>query len=276
MATGAFVLPDLEQMLHDYADAAQLLHAGSSEEQRQTQGTRLAVDLIPGCSWAGLLQRRRRGMAGVAATHEVARAADNYCADHRTGPGIDVLNGQPSVISARLATETRWASWTQYAHESLGIQAVLSVPLLGMSRSFGALTLYFAEPIVDDQDAMFARATSFATHFTLALGCGLMIEHQAAALENRTVIGQAQGILMVGSRLTADTAFAYLQRLSQHSNRKLRDIAAEVVGQRGPIHPVPEPTPDQTSAHLDGNTVHSGGGAALPETAVAAADPTGG
>lgn len=208
------MLPDLERMLHDYADAAQLLHAGSSEE-------------------------------GVAATHEVASWPST---SSRAAAGRGCCN---VVVAAWPASPppTRWPARRTTSAQNIG----QDVPLLGMSRSFGALTLYFAEPIVDEQDAMLARATSFATHFTLALGCGPM----------------------VGSRLTADTAFAYLQRLSQHSNRKLRDIAAAVVSQRGPIHPVPEPTPDQTSEPLDGNTVHSGGGAALPETAIAAADPTG-
>jgi GAF domain-containing protein len=57
------------------------------------------------------------------------------------------------------------------------------------------------------------------------------------ALASRTVIGQAQGILMLRQGIDADRSFDFLRRASQRTNRKLRDIAAEVVanvGQPGP------------------------------------------
>ena len=49
------------------------------------------------------------------------------------------------------------------------------------------------------------------------------------ALETRTTIGQAVGILMAHRSLTVDGAFAHLVELSSHSNTKLRDVAAAVV-----------------------------------------------
>ena len=49
------------------------------------------------------------------------------------------------------------------------------------------------------------------------------------ALETRTTIGQAVGIVMTERSLSADGAFAHLVELSSHSNRKLRDVAAAIV-----------------------------------------------
>lgn len=49
------------------------------------------------------------------------------------------------------------------------------------------------------------------------------------AVVSRTVIGQAQGILMERHKITADQAFDRLKDGSQHLNRKLRDIAATLV-----------------------------------------------
>lgn len=49
------------------------------------------------------------------------------------------------------------------------------------------------------------------------------------ALQSRELIGQAQGILMERERITADQAFDVLRRASQHLNRKLRDVAENVV-----------------------------------------------
>jgi AmiR/NasT family two-component response regulator len=50
-----------------------------------------------------------------------------------------------------------------------------------------------------------------------------------AALATREVIGQAQGILMERERVTASQAFDILRRASQHLNRKLRDVAQDLV-----------------------------------------------
>ena len=49
------------------------------------------------------------------------------------------------------------------------------------------------------------------------------------AIQSRDLIGQAKGILMATSSLTADAAFALLVSASQRSNRKVRCIAEEVV-----------------------------------------------
>jgi AmiR/NasT family two-component response regulator len=48
-------------------------------------------------------------------------------------------------------------------------------------------------------------------------------------MENRAVIEQAKGIIMGQRRCTPDQAFAVLTKLSQDSNRKLRDVASALV-----------------------------------------------
>jgi hypothetical protein len=59
-------------------------------------------------------------------------------------------------------------------------------------------------------------------------GAAAEIETLKAALVTRDVIGQAKGILMVTLRCSAEKAFALLTKQSQHENRKLHDIAAEI------------------------------------------------
>ncbi|MGR6963522.1 ANTAR domain-containing protein [Geodermatophilus sp. URMC 61] len=55
------------------------------------------------------------------------------------------------------------------------------------------------------------------------------------ALESRAVIDQAKGILMGRHGISGDAAFDLLAKQSQLANRKLRDIAADLVDevQRG-------------------------------------------
>ncbi len=59
-------------------------------------------------------------------------------------------------------------------------------------------------------------------------------QHLTAALDNRTVIGQATGMLMERFGLTAERAFDVLRRMSSEHQRKLRDVAAAVVTGRQP------------------------------------------
>ena len=49
------------------------------------------------------------------------------------------------------------------------------------------------------------------------------------ALESRTVIGQATGMLMVQLGLSAEQAFAHLMERSSHTNVKVRVIATSMV-----------------------------------------------
>jgi AmiR/NasT family two-component response regulator len=53
--------------------------------------------------------------------------------------------------------------------------------------------------------------------------------HLQKAMQNRAVIEQAKGIIMGERRCTPDQAFAVLTKLSQDTNRKLRDVATDLV-----------------------------------------------
>jgi hypothetical protein len=50
-------------------------------------------------------------------------------------------------------------------------------------------------------------------------------EHLRTAITTRTVIGQAQGVLMDLLKITADEAFGILSRASSDTNVKLRSVA---------------------------------------------------
>jgi AmiR/NasT family two-component response regulator len=56
-----------------------------------------------------------------------------------------------------------------------------------------------------------------------------MADNLQLALEFRAVIDQAKGILMERHKLTADQAFQLLARRSMTTNRKLRDVADQLV-----------------------------------------------
>ena len=57
------------------------------------------------------------------------------------------------------------------------------------------------------------------------------IEGLSTAVERRTVLGQATGLLMAAHSLSADQAWYVLTTYSQTTNRKVYEIAVDVVRQ---------------------------------------------
>jgi hypothetical protein len=57
----------------------------------------------------------------------------------------------------------------------------------------------------------------------------LLVEQLNTALENRQVIGQAQGLLMRHLGCDSERGFHLLKTASQNTNTKLRDVAAALV-----------------------------------------------
>lgn len=74
-------------------------------------------------------------------------------------------------------------------------------------------------------DAAEARRRAVDDYDAASVSASQEIRQLRAALEHRTVIGQAEGMLMQRYAIDADAAFAVLVRLSQAANVKLHTIA---------------------------------------------------
>jgi AmiR/NasT family two-component response regulator len=88
---------------------------------------------------------------------------------------------------------------------------------------------------VFDDDAI-TIAQTFAGFAAVGLANAHLYETQATlaghlqkAMESRAVIEQAKGIIMADRRCTPDQAFTVLAKLSQDTNRRLRDVAIALV-----------------------------------------------
>jgi hypothetical protein len=65
-----------------------------------------------------------------------------------------------------------------------------------------------------------------------------LITELRTAVEHRTVIGIALGMVMAHRGLSRDDAFVYLQGLSSRQERKLYDIARDIAQGRQSVEPV--------------------------------------
>ena len=68
-----------------------------------------------------------------------------------------------------------------------------------------------------------------AAHGAVALAGAQKQDHLRLTAHSRDIIGQAKGMLMQRHKIDANRAFAVVLPISQDSNRKLRDVAGELV-----------------------------------------------
>jgi GAF domain-containing protein len=169
-----------------------------------------------------------------AGTSEDVDRAHQLQSELDEGPCLDAVRGGDALYLVNdIAGDPRWPRWGPAALE-LGYRSTIGAALETASRRIGSLNLYSRRPgTFDDDDVQVASL--LAAHATVALAAASTNEQLRAAVESRTTIGQAQGILMRAYDLDERAAFAYLARLSQDQNIKLSKIAEQVIAERDRI-----------------------------------------
>jgi len=216
-----------------FAATARALRHEPDELQTLERAVQVAVEVVAGCDDAGitLVQRRRRTLETAAATSEVAASSDRLQLEVGEGPCLDVLHSQGMVSCPDLLTERRWPLWAPRAAADLKVRSMMSFQLFTTSQSFGALNLYAYQ--VDAFDAHDeAAGLALAAHVAVALAASRDIDTQGQAIVTRTIIGQAEGLLMERFGLSAQQAFTFLKRVSQDTNTKLADVASTIMDTR--------------------------------------------
>ena len=172
-------------------------------------------------------------METLRASTVTAVEADEAQYTARSGPCVEAME----TGERRNAIIRDHPEWAAFAAASIdrGFESILSMPLTVRGSTVGALNLYSNQRAAYPDDdvqaaALFAQQTSIvlANAATLATSATLNQQLQEALL-SRDVIGMAKGILVAREGMSPDKAFDALRRLSQHTNRKLREIAVEVV-----------------------------------------------
>jgi GAF domain-containing protein len=219
-----------------FARAARELHAAPNEAELLQLAVNLAGKIINGSDHAGISVVQGREISTPVASDDVARRGDALQYQLDEGPSLDTVRWQETVISPNLREEARWPEWTPRAMSVLGIKAMMSLWLYTSTssygaHSYGALNLY-SDSIDPFGPNEYAIADALAAQISVALAAQREIRGRGVAMTSRTIIGQAEGILMERLGIDADQAFAYLRHTSQTENRKLIMICSEIVETR--------------------------------------------
>jgi GAF domain-containing protein len=193
----------------------------------------LAVDLIDGCDAAGvtLVHRGQRLDTPAYTSNEVLRG-DQLQYELQEGPCMDAVWDHEIVISPDLKNESRWPTWAPTVVTELGARSMMCIQLFADDTSLGALNMYATTVDAFSGDDTRHEGLALAAHIAVALAAAQKIEQLHLGMDRRTIIGQAQGILMERFDITADRAFTVLQRVSSTSNTKLHQVAVDLVTSR--------------------------------------------
>lgn len=180
-------------------------------------------------------------------TDPTAPEIDQAQYDAGTGPCLDAFREGTVMVIEDTRLDDRWPEFGRAA-AAHGILSTLSVPLVAWGRGIGALNLYATE-LAAFTDADERAASAFAQQAAIALANARayweahdLSENLTEAMRSRAVIEQAKGIIMATSGVDADAAFQVLRQASQRTNRKLRDLAADIVRRAGEARD-PRPPP---------------------------------
>jgi GAF domain-containing protein len=220
--------------VHAFAELGRIKLSETDLDGVLQQVATLAKRTIAGVEEASVTLIRGKNAHTAAFTGELALSMDERQYEQGAGPCMEAAGATATVSVADLAEEKRWPHYIPAALDA-GVRSSLSVGLPVHESVAGALNLYATEPHVFDDEAT-AVAGTFSGYAAVALANAHLYDstatlagHMRAAMENRAVIEQAKGLIMAGRRCSSDEAFAILSKLSQDTNRKLRDVAAALV-----------------------------------------------
>ena len=195
---------------------------------------KITKDAVPGADEvSNTLVRDDKGWT-AAYTGRLALDADELQYERGYGPCMDAGRTGTVLLIDDTRVETRWPDYTAHV-AARGVLSSLSVPLPIQTDVIGALNIYSREPSAFSPEAV-EIAEELAGHVAVAVGNAIavteattLVEQMRRAMDSRSIIDQAMGVIMAQNRCDADAAFAILTRASQNRNIKLREIARSAV-----------------------------------------------
>ncbi|WIG16003.1 GAF and ANTAR domain-containing protein [Kocuria rosea] len=184
--------------------------------------------------WCAVTLLRPRRSVTVASSSPRAEALDEIQYHYGDGPCLTAAREHRVVHLRDTRSDGRRSAYGQAAAAN-GVFSVLGVPFdLGGEASAG-LNVYADVPDAFDQavrQVVEHQVAEVSTILRLAVRLARHRDAEAdlrSAMESRTTIDLAVGIVMAQNRCNQERAFEILRAASSNRNVKLRDLAAELV-----------------------------------------------
>jgi hypothetical protein len=170
--------------------------------------------------------------ATLAASNDLARQADQLQYRLGEGPCVAAVVEGEVFVPIDLASDQRWPRFGPTAAADLGLRSMVALRLISdvQGGRYG-LNLFARRPSAfDREDLLFCLLVGcFASSLVRTSKTRDVIMNLEKALASNREIGTAVGIIMSTQKLTAERSFELLRLVSMNSNRKVSDVATNVV-----------------------------------------------
>jgi GAF domain-containing protein len=195
---------------------------------------------ILGAAAAGVMLTDGRGaLRLIASSEERMRLLELFELQGAEGPCLDAFSSGRSLQASAADSRIRWPVFAPHAAE-VGFQRMCAVPLRVRTDVIGALNVFRGsdEPFSDDEmeiaQAMGEVAAIALIQERALREHSLLTGQLQAALNSRVVIEQAKGMLSEYLNVPVSDAFDLLRSYARENNRKLSEVAGDVVDRTVP------------------------------------------
>ncbi|TCC64534.1 ANTAR domain-containing protein [Kribbella pittospori] len=189
--------------------------------------TAAAVEALPDTDYASITILHVDGrLETVAPTDDLLWGVDAAQYELREGPCYQAAADSVHITSPDLAHDERFPRYAASA-VAAGLNAQAGIQLFDAPKSRGALNLYARQ--VGAFGDLGGLGELFRHQAAMAIDYAREIHNLQEAVRTRSTIGTAVGIVMERYHLTDERAFAFLARLSQDGNVKLREVARRLI-----------------------------------------------
>jgi len=193
------------------------------------------VELVEADAAGILLADPDGNLRVMAASSERARLLELFQLQNEEGPCVEAFRSGQAVTETDLrVTRQAWPRFTPYA-VGAGFTCVYAFPMRLRSTIIGALNLFRSGPgPMPEADVQLAQALAdVASVAILHDQATRELQVQAGqlqhALDSRTIIEQAKGVLCERAQIDMSTAFDTIRTHARHHNLQLTAVAAQIV-----------------------------------------------
>jgi transcriptional regulator with GAF, ATPase, and Fis domain len=198
-----------------------------------------SVEILRAAAAGVMLADARGGLRLIASSEERMRLLELFELQGAQGPCLDAYSTGRAVQASAADSRARWPVFAPQASHA-GFQMMCAVPLRVRTDVIGALNLFRDndEPFTDTEmeiaQAMAKMAAIGLIQDRAVRERNLLAAQLQAALNSRVIIEQAKGMIAEYLVTTADDAFTLLRNYARYHNRKLSEVASDVVDRRIP------------------------------------------
>ncbi|WP_354217999.1 GAF and ANTAR domain-containing protein [Arthrobacter sp. UYCo732] len=194
-----------------------------------------ALSEAAGCALDGAVTLARPGQTPLSAgSADQAEELVKWERAHGDGPVSQALSGRLAIIVNDYSRDARWPGfWGPLRHA--GYRSVVSVPLTLEPGCPAALTILAGTSQVFSPGVL-ARVMAFSKAAASSLLMAAQVraamasaDHLRTAMNSRTSIDIACGVIMGQNRCSYEEAFSLLAKASSHRNVKVRQVAETVL-----------------------------------------------